>query len=62
MPKIRFWRWQQTDELGMPGPTRFRMTDAEREEAEHVDHHSWSLEAQNPAPSRTDSARATPAK
>jgi len=53
--KIRFWRWQQTDELGLPCPTRIRMPDVERKEAEHLDRHpgseTWRLET-----SRTDAA------
>lgn len=60
MAKIRFWKWQNTDELGMPGPTRFRITDVERKEAEHLD--PWSLETWNPEQSRTDIERVTPPK
>ena len=62
MAKIRFWRWQQTDEFGMPCPTRFRITDVEHKEAKHLDDQSWSLERWNPEQARTDIARATPPK
>ena len=62
MAKIRFWRWQQTDELGMPCPTRFRLTEVRRKEPEHLDHHSWSLQRPNLEQSQTDTARATPPK
>jgi hypothetical protein len=62
MAKIRFWRWQHTDELGMPCPTRFRFADAERKEPGHLDHHPWSLETWNPEQARSDIARGTPPK
>ena len=62
MPKIRFWRWQHTDELGLPCPTRFRMTDVQRKQAEHVDGDAPSLETWNLERPRTDSARAAPPK
>jgi len=62
MAKIRFWRWQQTDEFGMPCPTRFRITDVERKEPEHFDHHPESLETWNLEQARADIARATPPK
>ena len=60
MAKIRFWRWQQTDEFGMPCPTRFPIADVERKGAEHFDHYPSSPETWNPEQSRTDTARATP--
>ena len=60
MAKIRFWRWEHTDELGMPCPTRFRIADVERKRAEHFDHQPWSPEMWNPEQSPTDTARATP--
>jgi hypothetical protein len=28
MAEIRFWKWQQTDEFGMPCVTRFRVSAA----------------------------------
>jgi hypothetical protein len=62
MAKIRFWRWQHTDEFGMPCPTRFRFTDVEHKEVEQVDHQSWSPETWNPEQSRTNIARASPPK
>jgi hypothetical protein len=62
MAKIRFWRWQHTDEFGMPCPTRFRITDVKGKEPEHLDHRSRSLETWNPEQARTDIARATPPK
>jgi hypothetical protein len=33
MEKIRFWKWQHTDELGLPSLTRFRISDGDRETA-----------------------------
>ena len=60
MAKIRFWRWQHTDELGIPRPARFRSTDLERKEPERLDHRSGSLQRWNLDPSRTDIPRATP--
>ena len=62
MAKIRFWKWQQTDEFGMPCPTRFRLTEVERKEPEHLDHPSWPLQRRNLEQSQTDIARATPPK
>lgn len=62
MPKIRFWKWQPTDELGMPCPTRFPMTDVERNEAGRVDRDASSFETWNLERPRTDSARAAPPK
>ena len=47
MAKIRFWKWQHTDELGMPRPTRFPLTDVEREDAEPPELHPRSLETWN---------------
>jgi len=61
--KIRFWRWQQTDELGLPCPTRIRMPDVERKEAEHLDAHPGSVETWRLDTSRTDpAALGTPLK
>jgi hypothetical protein len=60
MAKIRFWRWQHTDEFGMPCPTRFRIADVERKAAEHLDHQPWSPEMWNPERSPTDTARVAP--
>jgi hypothetical protein len=51
MAKLRFWRWQQTDELGMPCPTRFPLSDAERNGAEDLQHERWPLEAWSQKPS-----------
>ena len=62
MAKIRFWRWQHTDELGMPCPTRFPITDVERKGAEELDHQPWSLETWNLEQSRSDIARGAPPK
>jgi len=62
MAKIRFWKWQHTDEFGMPRPTRFRMTDGERKEAEPLDPRSWPVETWKPERSPSDIARATPPK
>ena len=62
MAKIRFWRWQQTDEFGLPCPTRFRITEVKPKESEHLDHHSWPLQKRNLEQSPTDIARATPPK
>ena len=62
MAKIRFWRWQQTDELGMPCPTRFRFADPGRRDDEQVEHRSWPRQTLNPEQSRIDSARAAPPK
>lgn len=62
MAKIRFWKWQQTDQFGMPCPTRFRLTDVERKEADHVDHPSWPLRTPELEQSRTDIARGTSPK
>jgi len=60
--KIRFWRWQQTDEFGLPCPTRFRMPDVERKEAETLDSQPRSGETWHLEHSRTDIARGTPPK
>jgi hypothetical protein len=60
--KIRFWRWQQTDEFGMPCPTRFRFADLERKEPEQLDDPSGSLKTWNPKQAQSDIARATPPK
>ena len=62
MAKIRFWRWQQTDEFGMPCPTRFRITEVERKEPEHLAPHSWPLQKRNLEQSQTETARATTPK
>lgn len=59
MAKIRFWRWQPTDELGLPCPTRLRMPDVERKETEQLDGHPRSLETWHLEHSRTDIARGT---
>jgi len=59
MSKIGFWRWQPTDELGMPCPTRFPMADAERKQAGHSDQSPWSLAPWNAGQPRTDIARGT---
>ena len=61
MAKIRFWRWQQTDEFGMPCPTRFRLTEVEPKDSERPDD-SWPLQRRNLEQSQTDIARATPPK
>ena len=62
MSKIRFWRWQHTDELGMPCPTRLRLSDVEGKAREDSDDHPWALQTRNPEPSRTDLGRATAPK
>ena len=59
MAKIRFWRWQHTDEFGMPCPTRFPIANVERKGVEHLDDYP-SPKTWNPEQSRTDTARATP--
>jgi hypothetical protein len=46
----------------MPCPTRFRLTDVERKEADHVDHPSWPLRTPELEQSRTDIARGTSPK
>lgn len=62
MAKIRFWKWQQTDQFGMPCPTRFRLTEVERKAPDHLDDHSWSLPRRNLEQSHTDISRAAPPK
>ena len=63
MSKIRFWRWQRTDQLGMPCPTRFRLADAEGKAPEDLDDHAWALPTRDPERSRTDNiGRATAPK
>jgi hypothetical protein len=62
MAKIRFWRWQHTDEFGMPCPTRFRITDVERKGAERLERRPPLLETWNLRQSPTDIARGTPPK
>lgn len=63
MSKIRFWRWQHTDELGMPCPTRLRLTGAEGKAPEDLDDHAWALQIRDPERSRTDDiGRAAAAK
>jgi hypothetical protein len=58
--KIRFWRWQQTDEFGLPCPTRFRVPDVERKEAEPLDSQPRSGETWHLEHSRPDIARHSP--
>jgi hypothetical protein len=57
--KIRFWKWQHTDELGLPCPTRFRMPDVERKEPEHLDSHPRSGDTWHLERPRTDIAQDT---
>jgi hypothetical protein len=54
MAKIRFWKWQHTDELGLPCVTRFRISDVARETAGHLEQDAWSLETMNPKKSATE--------
>lgn len=62
MAKIRFWKWQHTDEFGMPGPARFRISEVERERARPGEQHPWSLETWNVKPSPTHIARSAAPK
>lgn len=64
MAKIRFWRWQHTDQFGMPGPSRFRISDVEREGegVKPLEQHPWSLETWNLKRSSTDIARSAAPK
>ena len=62
MAKIRFWRWQQTDELGLPCPTRIRMPDVKRKELEPLESHPLSGETWHLGDSRSDIVRGTPPK
>ena len=47
MAKIRFWKWQHTDELGLPSVTRFPISDLNRETAGHPEQDAWPLQAGN---------------
>jgi hypothetical protein len=47
MAKIRFWKWQQTDEFGMPCATRIPISGVDRERAEHLEQNEWSLDTRN---------------
>ena len=62
MAKIRFWKWQATDELGLPCPTRFRMPKVARKEPEPLELHPRSLEKWNLDHSRTNIAQGTQPK
>ena len=44
MAKIRFWKWQHTDEFGLPGLTRFPISDAKREKPHGPEQGAWPLE------------------
>jgi hypothetical protein len=54
MAKIRFWKWQHTDELGLPSVTRFPISDLDREMANHREQNAWPLETSNPKKSPTE--------
>ena len=56
MSKIRFWKWQDTDELGLPSVKRFPISDVDRELAGHLEHNAWPLETRNPKYPSTDPA------
>ena len=62
MAKVRFWRWQHTDEFGMPCPTRFRIADAERKGDEPLEQHPGSLETWKIKRSPNDVAQGTSPK
>jgi len=47
MAKIRFWRWQLTDELGLPSVTRFPISDLDREMAGHLEQNARPLETKH---------------
>ena len=49
MAKIRFWKWQHTDELGLPRFTRFPISDRNRREADEPAQGAWPLDARTPA-------------
>ena len=57
MAKIRFWKWQRTDELGLPSVTRFPLSDLNREMAGHLEEKAWPLHTGNPRKSPTELTR-----
>ena len=59
MAKIRFWKWQQTDELGLPSVTRYPIPDVDREMAGHLEQNAWPPETKNPKkpPTETHAGR-----
>jgi hypothetical protein len=54
MAKIRFWKWQHTDEFGMPCATRIPISGVDRERSEHLEQNAWSLETRNLSQSPTE--------
>jgi hypothetical protein len=54
MGKIRFWKWQHTDDLGLPAVTRFRISDMDRETTAPLEQNEWPLEMRNPKKSPTE--------
>jgi len=47
MAKIRFWKWQHTDELGLPSVTRYPMPYADREMAGHLQKNALPVDTRN---------------
>jgi hypothetical protein len=60
MTKIRFWKWQHTDELGLPSVTRYPMPYVDREMAGHLQKNVLPVETRNPkeVADRTDAGHA----
>jgi hypothetical protein len=49
MPKVRFWKWQHTDQLGMPCLTRYRLVSgAESETPKDPESGAWFREGRDP--------------
>jgi hypothetical protein len=44
MAKIRFWKWQHTDELGLPGFTRFPISKSKDRKPDDREERAWPLE------------------
>jgi hypothetical protein len=49
MADIRFWKWQHTDQIGMPCVTRYRLrSGAESERPKDPERGAWPLESRDP--------------
>lgn len=49
MANITFWKWQHTDQFGLPCVTRYRLvSSAEREKLKDREGELWSLESRDP--------------
>jgi hypothetical protein len=60
MAKIRFWKWQDTDQYGLPCMTRFPVTHGARERPEDPGQNHWWPEPQDPNRLPTSSVPGSP--